>query len=171
VYNELGGRQNDVGTVKYESDLTAMPYRWLLALRGKRGLPIHYEVLPYTNWTGLAVGEYLDIDWDFFALAAYPEKAIQEHADAFINAEFHVIPEKVYVCYSPDYSQPSRLQFQGFVADLAGIFKAEVIHVHHQRDLLATSPYHKKYMPVPLLRLTRQIYYKASLSLRKRGIY
>jgi len=171
VYNDLGGRQNDVGTVKYESDLTSIPYRWLLALRGERGIAIHYEVIPEKSWSGLAEGELLDIDWDFFAHIAYPESAIQDHVESFLSVEFHVIPEQVYICYSPDFSQPSRIQYQNFVTALAKIFKAEIIPVHRDGYKAAIQSAYNKYLPHRIFRLIRHFYYQANLSLRKRGIY
>ena len=171
VHYEPGSRQYDVGTVKYESDLTALPHRWFLALRGERGVPIHYKAIPYADWTGLIEGEHLDIDWDFFACTEYPADTIQDRVEAFLGKEFPIIPEQVYVCYSPDYSHPSRTQFQHFVGDLAQIFDAEVVEVLPDPDTLATQPFYKKYVPPPLFRLARLVYYRASLGFRKRGIY
>jgi len=171
VYNELGGRQNDVGTVKYESDFTAAPYRWLLALRGVPGIPVHYEGILDTCWTDLMVGEYLDIDWDFFASIAYPEDTIQARVDAFLKKEFHVVPGQIYVCYSPDFSHPSRDQFRRFVTDLSHLFKAQIVEMQPRRNVPAMQPFYRKYIPLPLFRVTRQIYYKTCLSLRKWGIY
>jgi hypothetical protein len=171
VHGQPGGRQYDVGTVKYQSDLTALPHRWLLALRGERGAPIHYEVMPYADWTGLVGGEHLDIDWDLFACKAYPADTIQDRVEAFLGREFHAVPEQVYVCYSPDFSHPSRSQFQRFVGDLAQIFEAEVIELQPSPDTPATRPLYKRYLPSALFRLVRRIYYNASLGLRKRGIY
>lgn len=171
IHDEPGGRRYDVGTVKYESDLTAMPRRWFLALRGERGVPIHYEVMPYADWTGLGEGEYLDIDWDFFACTAYPAGTIQDRVEAFLARGFRTVPDQVYVCYSPDFSHPSRPQFQQFVGDLARIFGAEVIELQPSPDTPGTRPYYKKYVPSALFRLARRIYYSASLELRKRGVY
>jgi len=171
VHGEPGGRQYDVGTVKYESDLTAMPHRWLLALRGERGVPIHYEVMSCADWTGLVEGEQLDIDWDFFACTEYPADTIQGRVEAFLRREFHTIPDQAYVCYSPDFSHPSRAQFQRFVGDLAQIFDAEVVELQPSPHTSATWPYYKKYLPPAVFRLARCVYYNASLELRRRGIY
>ena len=171
VYSELGGRQNDVGTVKYESDITATPYRLLQALRGDPGIPIHYESLLDVSWTDLMEDEYLDIDWDFFASIVYPEDTIQARVDAFLMKEFHVVPGQIYVCYSPDFSHPSRNQFHSFVTDLSHLFKAQIVELQRCRDVPATQPFYRKYIPIPLFRATRQIYYKMCLSLRKWGIY
>ncbi|UCF78983.1 MAG: hypothetical protein JSW03_01585, partial [Candidatus Eiseniibacteriota bacterium] len=85
--------------------------------------------------------------------------------------EFRTIPEQVTVCYSPDFSHPSRAPFQNFVGDLAQIFKAEVVELQSNPDMPATRPFYKQYVPPALFRLARHIYYSASLGLRKRGIY
>lgn len=171
VHGEPGGRQYDVGTVKYEADLTAMPHRLLLALGGKHGVPIHYEVIPYSNWTGLVEGENLDIDWDFFASTEYPADTIQERVEIFLGREFRTVPQQVYVCYSPDFSHPSRGQFQRFVGDLALIFEAEVIELPPNPHTPTPLPFYKKYLPPTLFRLARHLYLRISLGLRKRGIY
>jgi hypothetical protein len=171
VHGEPGGRRYDVGTVKYESDLTALPHRWLLALRGKRGVPIHYEVMLHTDWRGLVKGEHLDIDWDFFACTAYPADTIQGCVKAFLGREFRIVPEQVTVCYSPDFSHPSRALFQSFVGDLAQIFEAEVVELQPSPDTSATRPFYKKYVPSALFQLARCAYYSTNLGLRKRGIY
>jgi hypothetical protein len=171
VHDEPGGRSYDVGTVKYMSDLTALPHRWLLALKGRRGIPIHYEVIPYTDWTGLVEGEHLDIDWDFFACTEYPADTIRDRVGAFLGREFRTVPDQVYVCYSPDFSHPSRAQFQRFVGDLAQIFEAEIIELQPNPEAPETRPYYKKYVPTAMFRLIRRVYYGASLGLRKRGIY
>jgi hypothetical protein len=64
VHDEPGGRAHDLKTVKYESDLTALVRRGLLALSGDPGLPIRYEVCLHKDWVPLLPGEVLDIDWD-----------------------------------------------------------------------------------------------------------
>jgi hypothetical protein len=171
VYSDLGGRQNDVGTVKYESDITATPYRWLQALRGDPGIPIHYESLLDVSWTDLMEDEYLDIDWDFFASIIYPEDTIQARVDAFLKKEFHVIPGQIYVCYSPGFSHPSRNQFRRFITDLSNLFNAKIVELQPSQDLATRQPSIIKYMPTPFFRVIRQIYYKTCLSLRKWGIY
>lgn len=171
VFNELGGRQNDVGTVKYESDLTALPYRFILCLRGQRGIPIQFESMVAERWTGLDQDEFLDIDWDFFAPVGSSLKAIRSRVEDFLQTEFKYVPEQIYVCYSPQFSQPSRMEFQGFITDLAELFEAEVIHQPYHGDTAVTQPGYKKYVPAPFFRLLRYIYYKVNLSFRKWGIY
>lgn len=171
VHGEPGGRQYDVGTVKYESDLTALPHRWLLALRGERGVPIQYEVIPYIGWTGLAEGEQLDIDWDFFASTEYPAGTIQDRVTGFLARGFQTVPQQVYVCYSPDFSHPSRSLFQSFVSNLTRILAAKLVELQPDPAMHAKRPYYRKCVPPALFRLARRIYYSASLELRRRGVY
>jgi UPF0489 domain len=171
VYNEQGGRQNDVGTVKYESDLSAVLYRGFLRLQRNHGIPINFEDVPYNAWMGLYDVEILDIDWDFFAGFGNPQGTIQANVDPFLKREFHSVPAQVYVCYSPDFSYPSREQFHDFIASLARIFTAEVVELHLGGDTPIIKSMNQIYARQPLFRLARRIYYSASLGLRKRGIY
>ncbi len=171
THDQPGGRQYDIGTVKYETDLTALPHRLLLSLRGASGVPIHYDNVPYDKWTGLIGGEYLDIDWDFFACKEYPVDTIEGRVETFLDKQFYAIPEQVYVCYSPDYSHPSRILFERFVGDLAHLFKAEVVEFQPEQDSPPKKSVHKVCMPSPLVRLARHSYRRASLGIKKRGIY
>lgn len=171
THDQPGGRQYDIGTVKYETDLTALLYRLLLTLRGEHGVPFHYNVVPYDDWTGLIEGEHLDIDWDFFACTEYPADTIEGRVETFLSKQFHTIPEHVYVCYSPDYSHPSRALFERFVGDLARLFEAEVVEFQPVPGKPAKKLLYREYMPSALVRLARHIYRGAILGLKKRGIY
>lgn len=171
VHDIPGGRQYDVGTVKYETDLTSLPYRLLNAVKGDKGIPIDYRELSYCEWTGLEADEILDIDWDFFACKAYPEDTIQDRVDSFLDMDFHNIPQQIYLSYSPGFCHSSRAQFKRFACDLANIFEAEVVAVQPVPDAVVSMAFYKKYMPSPFLRLIRYLYHSASSGLRKRGIY
>ncbi|MCK4792260.1 MAG: hypothetical protein KAV87_51495 [Desulfobacteraceae bacterium] len=171
VHDEPGGRAYDVGTVKYESDLTALLHRFLIALRGREGVPIRYSVVSYPEWDGLAEDECLDIDWDFFASQEYSADSIQGRVEAFLGLEFHRTPKEIYVSYSPDYCHPSRSQFRCFVSGLARIFKAEVVELQAGSVNTIERSLYRKYAPAPLLRLARNIYHCTNLGFRKRGIF
>jgi hypothetical protein len=171
VHDEIGGRKYDVGTVKYETDLTAIPIRMMLALSQKSGIPIHYEEVVYPDWTGLLPNEHLDIDWDFFASKMYKADTIEERVEDFLAREFQYTPTIIYVCYSPDFSHPSRDQFHRFISDLAMMFEAEVYELPMYPQNSETIPVYKKYLPDTLFRLARHLYYNIGLGLRKRGIY
>ena len=170
VHDIPGGRQYDVGTVMYESDLTVILYRWLF-LKGKPGIPIDYQVIKYSNWTDLYEGESLDIDWDFFACMDYPPETIQDRVNAFLERKFPLIPKQVYICYSPDYSHPSRDEFQSFYESLARKFNAKLILIKPDLEISSSPPFYKRYLPSVLFRIIRQLYYGINLELRKRGIY
>jgi hypothetical protein len=168
VHHAPGGRISCPKGVKYESDLTALPHRFLLILDGQCGIPIHYEVIPYQDWSGLAKGEYLDIDWDFFASLEYPANSIQERVEAFLGRQFRTVPQQVYVCYSPEYSHPSRAQYESFISDLAKILKAEVVELQFNPGSPPPLQFYKKN---ELYRVARRLYHSMVLRLRKRGIY
>jgi uncharacterized protein YbaR (Trm112 family) len=171
VYDEPGGREYDIGTVKYETDLTALPHRLLLNLRQERGLPIHYDAVPYADWPGLIEDEVLDIDWDFFACTEYAADTIQDRVEAFLNRQFYPIPDQIYICYSPDYSHPSRTLFRRFVGDLAQLFTAEVVEFPISPNPSTKRAIQGEYKPSLLRQWARQLYRNASLGLKKRGVY
>jgi hypothetical protein len=171
VHDEPGGRQHDLQTVKYESDLTSLFHRCALWLRRDRGVPIAYEAIPHAKWAGLRPGEILDIDWDFFASKEYPRETIPQRVDAFLSRDFACRPEHVYVCYSPAYSHPTRGLFQGFVRNLASRFQAEIVSLPAPPKVLRKRSLCRRLLPVQVFQSARQIYRFAGLALRKRGIY
>jgi hypothetical protein len=166
IHHVPGGRQYDVGTVKYETDLTAQPLRWLLSLKGRQGVPMRYDVMQFAEWAGLEVGEFLDIDWDFFACRDYPINTIDSRVEAFLNMEFGCVPEQISVCYSPRFSHPSQEQFEAFVHRLAEMFRVETVRLPVPSSSEA-QPRHKKYVP----KLFYPMYCRTNLWLRKRGVY
>lgn len=171
VYSEPGGRLYDVGTVKYESDLTALPYRWLHSFRQNKGIPVIYTETKSSNWSGLNDFGCLDIDWDFFASTLFPFTSIPERVAEFLSKGFRVIPNQVFVCYSPDFSHPSRDFFRNFINDLAKTFNANVIDLQPNSNVLTEIPIYRKVLPPTLYQIAQSIYYKASLTLRRLGIY
>jgi hypothetical protein len=171
VHDEPGGRQYDLKTVKYESDLSGLPHRLLLRIMGRDGIPIEYEVLPCPEWTGINNGEHLDIDWDFFASREYPVNSIGDRVEAFFNKSFDTVPDQIYVCYSPEYSHPSRSQFRHFIDRLQEFFRAEVVYLEESKETNSHESLLRKHMPAPLFRFVRRVFHAAGLSLRKRGIY
>jgi hypothetical protein len=116
-------------------------------------------------------GEYLDIDWDFFAGILHPASDIPMRVDKFLAGEFHFIPDQIYVSYSPEFSHQSRDLFQRFIADLAQIFDGQVFELQPRQDQPLVQPFYRKYLPNPMFRLARKIYYKTNLGLRSWGVY
>ena len=171
VHDEPGGRRHDIGTVKYETDLTALPHRLAIALGRRPGLPIRYQVIPYAKWNGLRDGEVLDIDWDFFASTEYPSDSIEQRAEAFLDRDFPIIPHESYVTYSPEYSHSSVALFRRFVESLAGRFQANIVELKPDPSLATAARPSKKYIPAPVFGLARRTYHATNRELRKRGIY
>lgn len=173
VHDVPGGRQYDVGTVKYTTDFTALPHRCILAVSGDPGTPVQYEVIRYSDWGRLYEGEHLDIDWDFFASTDYPVDTIKARAQAFLDRDFPVVPAETYVCYSPDYSHPSRVHFWYFINQLAEKFQAEIRELPSASidQVDEPSSLYRRYLPAPLFELARRTYYDFNLGMKKRGIY
>lgn len=171
VHDVPGGRQYDVGTVKYESDFSALPYCLLIKAGKRRGIPIVYSVTRYPEWGGIDEGECLDIDWDFFASTEYSEDTIQGRAESFLMRGFRIIPREVYICYSPDYCYPSRPMFERFVSDLARAFNAGIVELPSSSGKSAKKGSFRRYLPSAFLKLARRAYYSATLSLRRWGVY
>lgn len=172
VHDEPGGRADDIGTVKYESDLSAVPHR--LALRARRvdGFPIEHDVVRSDQWEGLRAGECLDIDWDYFASAEYPVETIGERVGRFWDRAMGETPRDVYICYSPEYSHPSRPQFGEFVAELAD--RLDVGVVEYRSSEIPTPPNQRparKYVPAPVYEGARRTYHRAARALKHRGIF
>ena len=171
VHDQPGGREYDLKTVKYRTDLTALGHRLMLFVRKDQGVPLQYEVLPQSRWTGLQPGELLDIDWDFFASQEYPVDSIQQRLDEFFGKDFSHRPEHVYVCYSPGYSHPTRDLFRSFVGQLAELFEAEVVDVPGSQPTPSYRPDGLAKVPRALVSTARTLYHRLGLALRKRGIY
>ncbi len=169
-----GGRQYDVGTIMYTTDLTVQPLRWWLALTKKQGLPLHYEVMEFANWDGVREGEFLNIDWDCFACNDYDKDTIGERVEAFFQRQFSSIPEQICVCYSPRYSHASPSEFQAFIQRLANLFQAKIINYP-----APIRPYVKPWDEQPFLPKLyskmryqlRHLHYETILWLRQLNIY
>ncbi len=172
VHDDPGGRVHDIGTVKFESDLTALPHRLALALGGAKGTPLDYEVVRSGEWDGLREGEHLDIDWDHFACTEYPLESIQDRIEAFWRTRGPAIPDQAYISYSPEYSHPSRHLFAGFVRDMADRFESNVVELAppdtgsgpNRRPISA-------YLPSPLYRRARRAYHRTARILKQRGVF
>jgi len=169
VHDEPGGRKHDLKTVKYETDVTALIHRFLIFIRRHRGVPIAYEVVSSDQWTGVAAGEILDIDWDFFACQEYLKESIQHRIAEFWKRDFAHLPEHIYICYSPNYSHPTRDEFRRFVSDMATRFEAEVVDVSGPRE--AKSRVRNNPIATGLYQGARGLYHRVGLALRKRGVY
>ena len=171
IHDEPGGRRDDVGTVKYESDMTALPFRLFNYVTGSGGIPIVYNEVSYKDWSGLHDGELLGIDWDFFACKKYPVDSVHRRVESFLDLEFQTVPKQVFICYSPEHCHPSREHFRGFVRTLGRLFQAEVVELKAVPASANESTFLRKCMPALCLRWCRNLYYGVVSSLRKIGIY
>ena len=119
VHDDFGGRAYDyLHCVKYETDLSALPYR----LRGmKRSAPVTYAEQTFEEWGGPFPGEYLDIDWDGIAFAEYDEQRIRRLMAEILERDFK--PEGIFLARSPGYCHPNRELFEEFIAGLEAKFQ------------------------------------------------
>lgn len=168
VHDVPGGRRDDLSTVKYENDLTALPYRLFNALKRRPGIALEYEELIFRDWTGPEPGEFLDIDWDFFACTQYPAETINSRVDAFFQKDFQAVPDQMHVCYSDAFSHPSRGQFEAFIARLANRFNAKIVRLQHEKPRPASTPAFKA---TAGWQGARRAYTTFRRSLRRWGIY
>jgi hypothetical protein len=119
VHDAFGGRRHDTGTVKYESDLTALPHRLLHRLRRGREVPLGFEELDFERFDGVRPGEHLDIDWDGIANIDYDPPRIEALMDRLLGGLEGEPPQTTYLAYSPGYSRPDRSLFDAFSEKLA----------------------------------------------------
>ena len=171
IHDEPGGRRDDVGTVKYESDMTALPFRLLNSVTGRKGLSVGYSEVPYNEWSGLHDGEVLGIDWDFFACRKYPAETVHSRVESFMSRDLQTAPKQVFICYSPEHCHPSREEFRHFVSTLGRLFQTEIVELKAVPGSAKEQTFLRKYMPALCLKWCRGLYYGVVLSLRKIGIY
>lgn len=127
IHDIPGGRRYDVGTVMYATDLSVRLRRWRWRVKHHDPLSLDYEVTEFEDWTRLQPGEFLDIDWDFFAAKEYPIETIDSRVQSFLNMDLGCAPQHISVCYSPDFSHPTREQFEQFITQLAQKHQAEIV--------------------------------------------
>jgi len=118
VHDEVGGRENDLRTVLYTSDLERLAYRLVRRPRGA-GVDLAYRELDYAAWRHRDGERVLDIDWDFFADWRKSALRSAREIEQLLDEKLEVAPHRVYVAYSPQYSRPGRDDFEAFVKRLA----------------------------------------------------
>ena len=165
VHDEHGGRKYDSGTVKYESDLSALPHRIRHKLRGNEDFPVNYEEMTFDQWDGAVDGDHLDIDWDGIASIDYELSHIRSLMDRFLDCNLSRIPETTYLAYSPGYSHPDRTVFEEFIERLASKFSADVVRLP-QPKLRPGYP-----TPPQALSSAQSLKYQFVLKLHRLGIY
>jgi hypothetical protein len=118
IHDEVGGRANDLHTVRYASDRSHIPYRWRPE---PRGAPIPFEMseAPFDGWRQTQPDVVLDLDWDFFADPRKPESRRRREVETFFTQVLVAEPMRVYCAYSPHYAVPDRGAYRDFVARLS----------------------------------------------------
>lgn len=125
VHDAFSGRKYDyLHCVKYETDLSALPYR----LRSKnRFVPVTYSEQTFDDWGGPKPGEHLDIDWDGIAPMDCDEKKSRRLMKEILDREYN--PESIFVARSPGYCNPDRLLFEEFIEGLESKFNVHAIRI------------------------------------------
>jgi len=128
VHDEFGGRRHDMFyCVKYETDLSALPFR---IRAGKSWVPLNYVEQTFTEWEGVRPGEFLSLDWDGLAFPAYREDHIRGLMSEILDREF--TPAGVFVAHSVTYCHPEKALFDEFIARLEEKFATEAVPLSDQ---------------------------------------
>lgn len=140
VHGAYGGRRYDTGTVRYESDPTAVPLMLRHAFRPYPEVPIAFEESLIDNWNGNVDGHHLDIDWDTFAPHGALPADIDRGTEAFFARPLSGTPAAIFLVFSPHYSVPGRERFDAFAARLAARFGAGIVRVPLPADYPPIDP-------------------------------
>jgi hypothetical protein len=159
VHDDFGGRKYDqFYCVKYETDLTALPYR---LSRRNSWVSLNFEETTFDNRAWLVNGEHLCIDWDGIAYKDYDEDKIRSLMNMVLANE--VIPESIFVAHSPEYCHSNKNLFNEFIGNLENKYKIQSIRLPAKHHLPVTAP------------LPWKIYHQAEFQIlrqmRKREIY
>ena len=77
----------------------------------------------------------------------------------------------MYVCYSEEFSHPSRNLFWQFIERIAAKFNGQVVQLEINPDQASPTPVYKAILPGFAFQVIRKMYYGINLGLRKHGIY
>ncbi|MBT3220450.1 MAG: hypothetical protein HN348_15295 [Proteobacteria bacterium] len=162
VHDEVGGRHNDLGTVRLRSELEGLP-RWMRPALPEPGTQTRFEEQDFLSWVFDDGEAVLDVDWDFFADPRKSSARTAREVDHFFSHSLRALPNVAYVAYSPFYSQPDREGYSRFVTRLAQRMDAHVVPLaedpHRMRETLARQ------IPLPVRRLLR----RGALALKRLG--
>jgi hypothetical protein len=169
VHGSPGGRKCDVGCVKYTTDATALPQRWLVAAARRRPIPFGYRVETMTEWSGLEAGQFLDVDWDVFAANEMKRDDIEERVEEFFAKDLSSPPVGLAVCYSPHHSHDTRDEYRAFVARLESLYDADVVQVP-KSTRPKNLPWRRRVIPRGCYAVLQAAYYRTVLALKHAGI-
>lgn len=159
VHDDFGGRQyDDLYCVKYETDLSALPFR----LPGRPGwVPLAFTEQTFADWGGPRPGEHLCIDWDGVASIHYDEVHSRRLMAAILDRTIQ--PESIFVARSPGYCHPDPTLFDAFVAGLEKKFKTEAVRLPFRKHppVRSTGPWN----------IYHQVEYRILRQMRRLGIY
>jgi hypothetical protein len=165
VHDLPGGRAWDVGIVRYERDLFALPQRLRHRLTGGREYPLTFAEILLEDWRGPAPGERLSVDWDCFASILLDAAGISRRVDSFLRKLGGEVPPETYLVYSPEYSHPTLDGFRELALELTRRFEQplEWLSPDLERGHLQPTGVEARLPTRPWMRLI--------LQLRRIGIY
>lgn len=155
VHDEYGGRKYDSQVVKYENDLTALPYLFLPAKKVK----IQFSEHTFKDWGGVREGEHLDIDWDAIAFRDYELPHIRSLMSEILDRNYPADMPRVYLVLSPDYCHPDIKLFDKFIRLLEKKFNTIAKHLPDYQPMLEISKFWNLYRKIDnrTMRLIRKL--------------
>jgi len=122
IHDLPGGRAWDMGIVRFERDLFAVPQRLRHAFSGGTEHALRFEETLLDDWRGPDPGERLSVDWDCFASILLDAGDIPRRVETFLNRLGDRVPPETYVVYSPEYSHPTLDAFRALLNELTQRF-------------------------------------------------
>lgn len=155
VHDEYGGRKYDSSVVKYESDLTALPYRIFPAKEVK----VKFSEHTFKDWGGVQNGEHLDIDWDGIAFIDYDISHIRSLMSEILDHNYPTDMPRVYLVLSPDYCHPDIKLFDEFIRLLEKKFNTTAKHMPDYQPEAEISKFWRLYRKFDnrVMRLVRKL--------------
>ena len=140
IHDVPGGRAWDMGIVRFERDIFALPQRVRHAFSGGQEYALRLEELLLDRWQGVLPGERLSVDWDCFASILLDASGIPRRVEAFLNGLGDTVPSETYVVYSPEYSHPTLDEFRGLLSELARRFNQPLEWLSTELEQGRTNP-------------------------------
>ena len=165
IHDRIGGRAWDMGIVRFENDLLALPQRLRLALRGEPGIALQMDEQLLDDWDGVRSNERLSIDWDCFASILQDKNTIASRVERFFRGLGDTRPAEAYVVYSPEYVHPSLEQFTEFTERLSRKLQ---LQLHWNAPSLALGQLNPTDVDASL---PSDPFSRLTLALRRRGIF
>jgi len=126
VHGAKGGRAWDLGIVRYETDIFALPHRIRQVLWQRQEYPFRFEEICLEKWNGLAQGERLSLDWDCFASILLDRAGVNSRVETFLGRLGAEVPPDTYIAYSPEYCHPTLEAFERLLFALERRFRQRI---------------------------------------------